>query len=180
MTLSNSSLRQPRRLGAIIAGGRATRFGGDKGASLLDGVALIDHAACALAPWVEEIVICGREWAGYRNVGDRPASGLGPLGGIAAALFAGRGFDAVLTIGCDMPEVPASLLEQLLAGGTRYCSDAPVLGCWSPALATGLEAHLTGEGNRSVGRWAQLVGATAVPAPAPLPNINTPADLAAM
>ena len=36
-------------LGAIIAGGRATRFDGDKGAALLDGKALIDHVVDGLS-----------------------------------------------------------------------------------------------------------------------------------
>lgn len=180
MTLSNCLHEPSRRLGAIIAGGRATRFGGDKGAALLDGVALIDHAARTLAPWVDEIIVCGRPWPGYRGVPDRPAPDLGPLGGIAAALCAGEGFDAVLTIGCDMPAVPSSLVGALLAGGTRYCSDAPVLGCWSPALAETLEARLRGGGDRSIRRWARSVGGTPVAAGVSLPNINTRADLAAL
>jgi molybdopterin-guanine dinucleotide biosynthesis protein A len=176
VTLSNST----RRLGAIVAGGRASRFGGDKGAALLGGTALIDHAARVLMPWVDEIIVCGREWPGYRSIVDCPAPDLGPLGGIAAALFAGEGYGAVLTIGCDMPEVPEELIEALLAGGSRYCSDAPILGCWSPALAKELEAHLLTGGDRSIRRWAASVGAIGIPAPSPLANINTAADLAAL
>ena len=180
MTLSNSPALPPRRLGAIIAGGRATRFGSDKGAALLGGVALIDHAARALAPWVDDIVVCGRDWPGLRSIADRPASGLGPLGGIAAALVAAEGYGWVLTTGCDMPELPDALISALVEGESRFCTDAPILGCWSPDLAGPLEAHLRSGGDRSVRRWAAAVGAIGVPAPCALANVNTPADLAAL
>ena len=175
MSLSNDS----RRLGAIIAGGRASRFGGDKGAALFGGMTLMDHAAVALRPWVAEVIVVGREWPGLRSVPDRPSPDLGPLGGINAALFAAEGYDAVLTIGCDMPRVPGALLAALTEGGSRWCEEAPILGCWDVLLASHLDAHLASGGDRSIRRWASSVGAEPV-AWKPLPNVNTPADLAAL
>lgn len=175
MKLSNDS----RRLGAIIAGGRARRFGSDKGAALLGGVALIDHAAATLRPWVAEVIVVGRDWPGLRSVKDRPAPDLGPLGGINAALHAAAGYDAVLTIGGDMPRVPAALLEALIAGGSLWCEAAPILGCWDVALAEQLDAYLTKGDDRSVHRWARSAGAEPVTW-RPLPNVNTPSDLAAL
>lgn len=76
-----------RLLGAILAGGAATRFGSDKGSgALIGGRALIDHVADALRPQVATLVVCGRHWPGLEGLADRPASGLGPLGGLCAAL----------------------------------------------------------------------------------------------
>lgn len=182
MTLSNpippADLPVPRRLGALIAGGRSSRFGSDKALALLRGVPLIEHAARVLAPHVELTIVCGRDHPGFASVADVPEPGLGPLGGIAAALRAAEaaGIDTVLTIGCDMPDVPDALIADLIAGGSRYCASAPILGCWHASLAPGLEAHLASGGDRSVRRWAASVGIDAVEWE-PLPNINRPEDM---
>ena len=120
--------RMARVMGAVLTGGRSSRFGSDKGAALFDGATLADHAAAAIAPFVGEVVRVG----GVGGIADLPVPGLGPLGGIAAALdHAGRrGFDSVVTIGCDMPRVPAGLVEALLQRSPSYCVEAPVLGHW--------------------------------------------------
>ena len=143
---------------------------------------MIDHAIAALAPFAATTLVCGRQTPGA--LPDLPRVGLGPLGGLAAALdHAERhGFGAVLTIGCDMPRVPATLLAALIAAAPAYCPDAPILGCWPVSLADELLAWLAtfaaGERGPSLRAWAERSKATPVPAPAPLPNINTPADLA--
>lgn len=185
MTLSNPLVPpiglQPRRLGAVIAGGRAVRFGGDKALADWHGRPLIEHAIAALRPHVEMIVVAGRTHPGYVTVADVPEPALGPLGGIAGALrhALSTGVDSVLTIGCDMPEVPPELIALLLAGGARYCSAVPILAHWPAALAPALESHLASGGDRSVRRFAASVGAIGVEWAGSLPNVNTPADLPA-
>lgn len=177
----------PTLLGAIIAGGASSRFGSDKALALLGGQTLIAHAQAALEPFVGAMVVCGRPWGGLPMLADVPVAGLGPLGGIAAALGHARaeGFDHVLTIGCDMPEVPDALLDTLIAAAPAYCADAPILSCWPVAAAGGLAERLGGyttgvkDGALSIRRWAESIAATAVPAPGPLRNVNTPADLPA-
>jgi len=172
-------------LGAIIAGGASSRFGSEKALALLDEKPLIAHAAAALEPFATTVVVCGREWGGLPSLPDRPLPGLGPLGGIAAALLHAEasGYTHVLTIGCDMPRVPAALIADLIARAPAYCGDAPILGCWradaAPMLAARLAGHVGGakNGALSIRRWADAAGATALPAPAPLFNVNTPADL---
>ncbi len=180
MSLSNPPAPPAGRcLGALIAGGRSSRFGGDKALALLDGVPLIDHAARAIVPFVNTTIVCGRDHRRYASVADVPAPDLGPLGGIAAALGYAfdHGYDIVLTIGCDMPGVPEALIARLLAAAPAYCASTPILGCWTSLLGPVLAAHLAAGGDRSVRRWAEGVGVVAVPWDAPLPNINTPADL---
>ena len=129
-----------RVLGAVLVGGASSRFGSDKAAALLDGTALADHAADAIAPFVDGVVRVG----GGNGIPDLPRAGLGPLGGIAAALdHAGRhGFDTVLTIACDMPRLPDGLLDALVRRAPACCVDAPVLGHWPAELAEGLIARL--------------------------------------
>lgn len=175
-------------LGALIAGGAASRFGSDKALASWQGRAMIACAAEAITPWCAAIVVVGREWGGLPSVADLPAAGLGPLGGIAGALIhaAERGFDAVLTIGCDMPDVPGELIARLLAAGApAFCGDAPILGLWPAVLGPALLDRLAGrvpgakDGRLSIRRWALDMGATPVAALGPLANVNTPADLIA-
>lgn len=174
-----------RLLGALIAGGLSSRFGSDKALAPWRGRAMIGWAADALHARCDALVVVGREWGGLASVADVPGPGLGPLGGIAGALaHAGaHGFGTVLTIGCDMPDVPGTLIDALLADAPAYCTDAPILGAWpttlGPALAERLARARPGakDGRLSVRRWAPDTGATPVPAPAPLANVNTPADL---
>ena len=161
-------------LGAVLAGGRSSRFGSNKAVALLDGRTLVDHAAETLARYVDEVVIIGPE-----GLPDLPRPGLGPLGGIAAALdhAAERGIRCVLTIGCDMPVLPAGLIEALLRRAPAFCADAPVLGHWPAALGAHLLGHIETAPDRSMRGWARAIGAVPIASPAPIANINTREDL---
>ena len=68
-----------RRLGAIIAGGKATRFGSDKAAAYLNGRPLIEHIADGLREQVDALIVCGRAWPGIDGVDDTPFADMGPL-----------------------------------------------------------------------------------------------------
>lgn len=164
-------------LGAVLAGGRSSRFGSDKAQALLGGRRLVEVAAAILRPHVVAVVVIGQHVGGLP---DLPRGGLGPLGGIAAALdhAASNDHARVLTLGCDMPEVPEPLIEALLRRAPAFCADAPILGHWPAALGAQLLGHIETAPNRSVRRWARSVGAVPIAAPAPLANVNTPADLA--
>jgi molybdopterin-guanine dinucleotide biosynthesis protein A len=54
----------------------------------------------------------------------------------------------------------------------------PVIGFWPVALAGQLDAHFAASEDRSMRAWARAVGAVAVSLGGPMPNVNTPADLA--
>jgi molybdopterin-guanine dinucleotide biosynthesis protein A len=169
----------PRILGAVVAGGRASRFGSDKALALWDGQPLLAHAVATIGPWVDAVAVVGREWHGLPAIADLPHPGLGPLGGIAGALAHARagGFVGVLTIGCDMPLVPDELIERVLRRAPAYCADAPILGFWPASLADTLAERLAGDPVRSIRGWARDIGALPIAAGAPLHNVNTPADL---
>ncbi|WP_010185853.1 molybdenum cofactor guanylyltransferase [Sphingomonas sp. PAMC 26605] len=174
-----------RLLGAILAGGQATRFGSDKALALLDGQPLIDHAAAALQGTTDTVIVCGRAAGreGLLAIPDWPAPGLGPLGGLCAALrhASARGYAAVLSIGCDTPRLSRALIERLVAGeGARFLRQAPIIGHWPADLAVDLSRHLSGGADRAVYRWASRVGALAIDASGDLPNVNRVADLAAL
>ncbi|MBZ9648681.1 molybdenum cofactor guanylyltransferase [Sphingobium sp. 3R8] len=171
-------MHEGRILGAILAGGRSSRFGSDKAlARMADGRTLIDHAMAGLAPHVATVVICGREG----GLPDRPAPDMGPLGGLNAALHHAldHGFAGVLTTGCDMPLYPAALPAALIGEGAAILKGQQLLGWWPATLSPQLDAHLAEDNNRSIHGWLARIGARMVAMPGlVLPNVNRPEDLA--
>jgi molybdopterin-guanine dinucleotide biosynthesis protein A len=101
---------------AILAGGRATRFGGrPKAGIVVDGRSILERQVEELSLVTDDLMFIG----GYppplqrvRVVPDRVA-GCGPLGGLDAALAAARD-NVVAVVACDMPYVTASFIEALL------------------------------------------------------------------
>lgn len=171
-----------RLLGAVLAGGQSSRFGSDKATAILHGVTLVDHAVEALRPWVERVAICGRAGEAGLFLPDRPAADMGPLGGLCAALHHGRleGFDAVISVGCDTPLLPAGLLERLAAAdGPVYLASLPIVGCWPTALAPDLDAFLAQDRKHAVRAWADRIGAGSILWDG-VANINRPSDLEAL
>jgi len=122
---------------AILAGGRATRFGGrDKGALVVDGTTILQRQLTVLAQVTEDILIVGAPDAGTMDDRIDPSAAAvaprrivdivpdcGPLGGIHAALTAARG-DAVFVAACDMPFLSAAFVSYLL--GLARGADAVV------------------------------------------------------
>lgn len=171
-----------RILGAVIAGGQSSRFGSDKALAMLDGRPLIAHVLSALGAQVDEVIVCGRALAGYASLPDHPSAGLGPLGGIAAALrhAASCGFDAVATSACDTPHLPRDLVERLGRQAPAYVASSPVTGFWPTSLRPELERHMATTSDLSIRAWARRVGAVPVDFDTDIPNINTPDDLASL
>lgn len=71
-------------LGAILAGGKSSRFGCDKALALVHNKPLMQHAIDRLEPQVDAIVCCGHAWPNIEMISDLPTQGLGPLGGYGA------------------------------------------------------------------------------------------------
>jgi len=124
---------------AILAGGRARRFGGADKASLPVGRArIIDRQLAALSGVADDIRIVANDaeryaGLGVRVIGDAVADA-GPLGGIYSALLDAR-HDGVIVLACDLPFVTGALLERLaIEHGTGEPVDAVV-----PRSARGLE-----------------------------------------
>jgi molybdopterin-guanine dinucleotide biosynthesis protein A len=116
---------------AILAGGRATRFGGrDKSALLVGGRTILEAQMAALAPLTGDLMIVGDvarpvfepapasdDRASHRQpprVVPDLVPGCGPLGGLHAALTAARG-NRVLLVACDMPFLSSPFAGYLLS-----------------------------------------------------------------
>lgn len=173
---------RPTILGAIIAGGRSSRFGSDKACAVLNGRPLLDHILAGLRAQTDAVVVCGRDVPGWISLADRPRADMGPLGGLAAALLysAQHGFDGVLTSACDTPLVPVDLAERLAGCGPAVVIGQPLFGYWPASLSAELDDYLALETSRAVGEWAARTGARRVRYGGDIPNINRVADLVAL
>lgn len=166
-------------LGAVLAGGQSSRFGSDKALAELGGRTLLARAVAALQPHCHAVIVVGRSDAPVPTIPDRPAAGLGPLGGIAAALHhaANHGYPHVLTCGVDCARLGTETLAELGAS-PAYCADQPVIGLWPASAAAAADALLASDAKHSMRGFAEMIGARGVKLSAIPANINTRADLA--
>lgn len=162
-----------KTLGAVLAGGRSSRFGSDKAFAMLDGRTLLDHASAALGAHCDALVVVGRG-----DVADWPRADMGPLGGIAGALIhaAKRGYDQLLTAPVDCVRLPDDL-RRLLEPAPAFLDTQPVIGLWPVAALGTLRAMLEEESDLAVRAFARRIGARAVASDFVPPNINSVADL---
>jgi molybdopterin-guanine dinucleotide biosynthesis protein A len=168
-------------LGAVLAGGRSRRFGSDKALAQMDGRTLLSLTVDALAGWCEHVIVVGRETAPAPTLPDWPRPGMGPLGGVAAALHYAQdeGYEAVLTCGVDAVILPQNLLD-LLTPAPAFLAEQPVIGLWPASAAGMIDALLQRKERHSMHRFAELLRARKVDAGLTIPNVNTPADLSAL
>lgn len=181
----------------VLAGGKATRYGGvDKRELRVADRTIFERQCAVLAPLAAEIIVSApRPVAGFRTVADAVADA-GPLAGIAAGLAA-VATPWLLVVAGDMPHLDRGVLELLLAGaaadadavGIRIAGLPEPLLCVLrvaaalPAVAGLLAARrlrasrlLTDAGLRVA--WVEEAAVRAVdPQLRGLHNVNTPADL---
>ena len=168
-------------LGALLAGGDSTRFGSDKALAVWRGRSLIEQALDALRGCSVDLVICGRAWPGVQSVPDRPQAGLGPLGGLNAALHHARetGHEWVLCAPLDVVPLPANLAQLLEQTAPVVIVGQRAVGLWPASVADQLAAYLA-SGQRSIHGWVTASGALEIAEIEPMSNINRPSDLNAL
>lgn len=103
--------------GAILVGGRSSRFGQDKVLLPFGRKPLFAHLCDILNPLVDEVFIVGHHRPEFETLGLRVVADLvpdaGPLGGIYTALSSTK-TPFVLAIGADMPYLTTSFLGKIL------------------------------------------------------------------
>ena len=167
-------------LGAVLAGGRSLRFGSDKALATIRGKTLLDHTISNLQQITQEIVVCGRLWAGHLALEDRPRAGMGPLGGLNAALRHAQtsDFDWVLTLPCDTPFVDASVLAVMIAiERAAYIEQQPAIGLWPTRVQGALEAFLDSHRKHSLQAFGQTIQAESLSVEGEILNFNFAGDL---
>jgi len=125
-----------RCTGAILAGGRSTRFGGAaKGLERVLGERMIDRVARALGEACDDVILVANDarastWLPGVPVVPDVRAGAGALGGIHAALV--HAADAALVLSWDSPFVPGGLLRALRDAAELDDADAAVPASGSP------------------------------------------------
>lgn len=110
--------------GIILAGGKSSRLGEEKGLASFNGKPLVSYAIDVLEPIVGKLLISANtqleeyEKFGYETVQDE-VSGIGPMGGILTGLKKSESrFNLILS--CDTPFVTTALYEYLLKSAEYY------------------------------------------------------------
>ena len=185
---------EPSRIqGAILAGGRATRMGGqDKGLVLLNHRPLWQYVYDGLAPQTDGVVIsANRNIAEYQKSGSRVIQDTlpdfpGPLAGMLSVLESVNS-EWFLFCPCDVPGIPRDLAKRLWVNkhhapaawvhdGER---DHPTIALLHRSLGPALRNYLLA-GERRVMVFLRQAGGVAVSFPgqhSAFANINTPQDL---
>lgn len=168
-------MQAARCVGALMAGGGATRFGGvPKGLALIGDIRIADRAMSALQSATDRQIVVANDprattwFSGARVVPD-DAPGLGPLGGLCTALREADGA-SLIVVAWDMPFVSGALLAALRAmGESGAMAVAPLSGATAApeplctfygAGALDVCERLIAEGERRAGAlFDALVGA---------------------
>ena len=187
-------------LGVVIAGGISSRFGSPKALAPVGGVRVVDRVIAALREIVGNVVCSANDASIASAIGlpSRPdvLAGIGPLGGLHAALLWARELNChgILAVGSDMPFLEASLLRALVDRATDV--DAvlpssegprgvePLCAWYGDACVVAIEAAVARGDTRVIG-FHRDVRITRIPLdevrtlgdPAQMfMNLNTPAD----
>ncbi len=183
----------------ILAGGNATRMGGEKALRVLRGRTLLDIAMETARAVCDELIVASgaRTFSVPADVklapDDHAHRGKGPLAGVSAGLKLAT-HERVLVLACDLPHVTAqlaaALLDALAGADSAWCrhnADEPLFAALNriPALAA-VNTALAESRNKVMPVWQQLGGQPITGDalakfgdPAHLfANVNTPEDLA--
>jgi molybdopterin-guanine dinucleotide biosynthesis protein A len=133
----------------ILAGGRSTRFGSDKGLAQWRGQSLVDHVLERLPFTGTQPFLVMREeqdpsrWLDVGVVHDDPSRGEGPLRGVISGLAVCH-TDWAWVIACDQPMVNPDILRALFEEAGE--DDRALIPEWEGRLQplTGLYAVSTG------------------------------------
>lgn len=180
--------------GLVLAGGRSTRMGQDKGLLNWNGKAQREHLADVLKPFCENVYISCRpdqkeqidpEYLVMEDL----YQDIGPFSGVLSAFHKDASI-AWLVIACDYPGIDFSCISYLIEQrdchklATAYKNDAdgfaePLLSIWEPAiypaLLSSFKAGHTSLRKVLMNNDIKLVKSLA---PEKLVNVNTPAEAA--
>ncbi|MGK0234245.1 MAG: molybdopterin-guanine dinucleotide biosynthesis protein A [Psychroserpens sp.] len=102
--------------GVILAGGKSSRMGTDKGFLKLNGKLFIEHIIAVLTPFVSEIIIVSNhpEYDNFKvkRVPDF-VENAGPLAGVYSGLLASK-TENNLVLSCDIPLINSEILAELV------------------------------------------------------------------
>lgn len=182
---------------AVLAGGKSTRMGRDKGLITHEGRTLVEHVVDRLRTVSDDVFVVTKrprtlEHLAVSVIADR-SDVHSPLAGIATAVREAR-YDYVFVCACDMPFVSPDLVRFLADRAVGHAAIVPrrdgraeaTCAMWSGNAADDIDAALA-VGERAVYRvldtldvvWIEESDWRAIdPTGASFVNVNTPEDLA--
>lgn len=121
---------RPVITGVVVAGGKSSRMGMDKGAILFGDKYLVQYSIDALKPLCSKLLISTQnEWYaqfGYPLINDI-IKDCGPMGGIYSSLLAAE-TPYIVALACDLPFINTQILEKLIANIHDYDCIVPRIG----------------------------------------------------
>jgi molybdenum cofactor guanylyltransferase len=199
-----SDIEQPRVpgsvVGIVIAGGRSTRFGGEKAVAGLGDKPLLMWAVQRLQGSCEAVAVNARPGTEAESLAraeglpllyDAPGDATGPLSGVKAGLTWARerGARAIAVSPCDVPLLPDDLFARLIAAAGTGAAMAetseghqPLCAVWPVSALAKLTEALADGAHPATWLMLESIGAVRVrfPRPEAFTNVNTRADLAAI
>lgn len=177
--------------GIILAGGKSSRMGREKGLLLLDHKPFVQHIAEALQPLVQEIIIVGDhneyDQFGYKRVQDI-FKNAGPVGGLYAGLLSST-TSGNFVISCDVPLITTALLSKLLDSEEEYFDviqfetedkSMPLIALYKKRCAAKCKKQLE-TGEKRLRKLVASLSTKSIPVDEKeyllVSNINTPEDL---
>ncbi len=183
------------RAGFVLVGGASSRMGRDKALLEFEGATVAARIAECVRSVAGSVTLIGPperyRQLGYNIIPDR-VSGFGPIGGVFTALESTHS-EWNLIVACDMPFITPRLLEDLFADAESGPSTAdvivpesttadgtrldPLCAVYQRRCATAARRAI----DRKMVRMQDFVSKLRlrkhpVPDPAPLANLNTPAE----
>lgn len=102
--------------GIVLAGGKSSRMGTDKGFLILNNKSFVQYSIDALKPLVSEIIIVSDnsdyDVFGYKRITDA-IKNAGPVSGIYSGLQTSK-TDYNLVLSCDIPLITSEVLKKLI------------------------------------------------------------------
>jgi molybdopterin-guanine dinucleotide biosynthesis protein A len=184
----------------VLAGGRSTRFGGEKAVALLRSRPLLLWAALRLKASCADVAVNARPGTetealalaqGLPVLHDASGDPDGPLAGVKSGLAwaAGLGASALAVSPCDAPLLPDDLFVRLIKAAGDGAAMAvtsegrqPLSAVWPVSALPALTRLLAGGAHPPTWRTLLELGAREVPfePPEAFANINTREELAAL
>lgn len=114
--------------GIILAGGKSSRMGSDKGIVELNKKKFIEHILDAVLPNVNEVIIIANNdnynYLGYKVIKDI-IKDCGPLGGIYTGLMNSKTENNIV-VSCDIPFISSDLIKYIIENTNNADISVPV------------------------------------------------------
>jgi molybdenum cofactor guanylyltransferase len=184
--------------GAVLAGGKSTRFGRNKALEQFGDMRFIEHAVSSIRPFCDPVLVIVNETAPYLDLGFTLVRDIvphqGPLGGLYTALFFSIG-EWVFVKATDMPFLVPELASIVIEAREGFDAVVPKLGdYYEPLLALYnrrclpfIAQQLTNPDERQIIKFYSKIKVRSIPEGEwrkvdpegrSFKNVNTPSDLA--